>query len=132
MQAKHRSDEGCTVVLFPKIAFPERATDTCAVPFATPLPPATTFVPSQLRLTGTDMEPMMFGLPNIIGAIRPYSSPGGDIEGAFLSEPGNSTASRGSGSGINILLDASSSSSIYGASNVVQPASQRFLACIKT
>ena len=78
---------------------------------------------------GQFVEP---GLPNISGAIRPYSSPGGNVEGAFLSEPGNSTASRGSGTGINILLDASSASSIYGASQTNQPASMRGLACIKT
>ncbi len=77
---------------------------------------------------GQFVEP---GLPNIIGAIRPYSSPGGNVEGAFTSEAGNATASRGSGSGITILLDASSVSAIYGASQTNQPASMRGLACIK-
>ena len=78
-------------------------------------------------------DPVMLGAPpNISGAIKPYSSTGGNVEGAFLSEPGNSTASRGSGNGINILLDASSVSSIYGASPTVQPSSLRVLACIKT
>ena len=73
---------------------------------------------------------MMLG-PNISGAIKPYSSTGGNVEGAFLSEEGNSTASRGSGNGINILLDASSVSSIDGTSLTVQPASILMLACIR-
>lgn len=52
-------------------------------------------------------------LPNIKGEIYPYSSGGGMLGGAFYASSGNNVASRGSGGGINILLNASRSSSTY-------------------
>lgn len=72
------------------------------------------------------------GLPNITGYFANFRTSGPDYSGCFYSMPGtgqrhgNDTPAF-SGAG----LDSSKSSSIYGASTTVQPASLYLLPCIK-
>lgn len=81
-----------------------------------------------------DPSPLMFG-PNIIGSpgrLVGYSSE--EASGCFTRN-NNGTAELSPGYGItsaDIAFQASLSSPIFGGSTIVQPASQRFLACIKS
>ena len=81
---------------------------------------------------GQFVEP---GLPNIIGSpgrLVGYSSE--EASGCFTrSNTGSAELSSGYGiTSAYIAFQASLSSSIFGGSTIVQPASQRFLACIKS
>ena len=81
---------------------------------------------------GTNVQP---GLPNITGSpgrLVGYSSE--EASGCFTrSNTGAAELSSGYGiTSADIAFQASLSSSIFGGSTIVQPASQRFLACIKS
>ena len=76
----------------------------------------------------------MFG-PNIIGSPgRVVGYSGEEASGSFTrSNTGAAELSSGYGiTSADIAFQASLSSSIFGGSAIVQPASQRFLACIKS
>lgn len=73
------------------------------------------------------------GLPNITGTIGfSGNSAASSASGCFTSNGSNRFwASGDSHDGINIKMDASRSSSVYGASTTVQPAALTVLPCIK-
>lgn len=83
----------------------------------------------------------MFGLPNITGGFNATNGHNDEwrdyffADGAFFCNGGtdpNRVGNAGAGgAGGRIKLSASGSSSIFGGSSVVQPASLRALACIK-
>ena len=81
--------------------------------------------------------PMMFG-PNIIGAFANYGLKEigeGTASGSFAMEAFTSKTEQATlvtkNTAPKISFDSSRSSSLYGASDIVQPASLRYLACIK-
>lgn len=75
------------------------------------------------------------GLPNIIGNVSTFASwAGGTNDGALIRyESQNANLAGGSGQAIqvNIGFNAANSFALYGKSSFVQPASLRFLPCIK-
>lgn len=75
------------------------------------------------------------GLPNIIGNVSTFASwAGGANDGALIRyESQNANIAGGSGQAIkvNIGFNAAHSFALYGKSSFVQPASLRFLPCIK-
>jgi hypothetical protein len=78
----------------------------------------------------------MFGLPNISGyfqeygvELNRYDQPTGPF--TYGSELGTWVVGQGAGGHHDVYFNAQMASSIYGTSLVVQPASSRFLACIK-
>ena len=85
-----------------------------------------------------DVVPVMFG-PNITGTYHVQSDIGainrtGSVSGSFYKDGGEYYAVNGditANGAQKLALSANRSSAIYGASIGVQPASQRFLACIK-
>ena len=79
-------------------------------------------------------RPLMFGRPNISGDAGIFLYYGQGDE-SFLYQGTNGAVNRSGADGnmnYHILFDASRISNIYGSSNVVQPSSSRFLACIKS
>lgn len=76
----------------------------------------------------------LFGRPNISGDAGIFLYYGQGDE-SFLYQGSNGAVNRSGADGnmnYHILFDASRISNIYGSSSVVQPASSRFLACIKS
>lgn len=116
--------------------------------------PATEFVPSELRRPVyecetapsasmlslekpvVDQDPVMFG-PNISGSFEEY---GINVSGynpptapfSYGEEEGTWVEGQNAGGHHDVFFNAQTVSSIYGASVVVQPASLRFLPCIKS
>ena len=90
-------------------------------------------MPKRPTLTTSRVNPpVMFG-PNISGDAGIFLYYGKGDEG-FLYQGTNGAVNRSGADGnmnYHILFDAARSSAIYGSSTVVQPASSRFLACIK-
>ena len=78
---------------------------------------------------------MLGGTPNIIGNVSTFASwAGGANDGALIRyESQNARLAGGSGQAIqvNIGFNAANSFALYGKSSFVQPASIRFLPCIK-
>lgn len=97
--------------------------------------------PNALVPCGAPTPPVMFGRPNISGYVTNIKARGrwnGSMEstssGALEAALGTSSTGDTGGSAdlrLRINLDASNSSSIYKSIAVVQPASLRYLACIK-
>ena len=90
--------------------------------------------PDQEKLTGTDTFPVMFG-PNISGTLYldDLDSPRETtLSGAFYDTGKRTTDPAGNyGGGCVAGLSATRSSSVYGKSQTVQPASLRLIPCIK-
>lgn len=78
--------------------------------------------------------PLMFG-PNISGNVSAFASwTGGTNDGALIRHEGkNAGMAGGSGTAIQVEIgfNAAKSFALYGKSSFVQPASIRFLPCIK-
>ena len=84
-----------------------------------------------LRLLKSATFPVMFG-PNIIGTAGGLQYPD-DIFSGSLYRVGTCDKGYERDYGGTVFgLDASLSSSVYGASQTIQPSSMRFLACIKS
>ena len=81
--------------------------------------------------------PVMFGAPNISGSFEEY---GINVSGynpptapfSYGEEEGTWVEGQNAGGHHDVFFNAQTVSSIYGASVVVQPASLRFLPCIKS
>ena len=81
-------------------------------------------------------EPVMFGLsPNITGSFQLFAGSAGASTGSFTDVGTDSRKSTDAVSGrtpTEKQFDASLSSSVYGGSEIVQPASLRLMPCIRT
>lgn len=85
-------------------------------------------------------RPLMFGpLPNISGSVEMEGASGAallyadaKVEGALQTKGSSSVVPNGTdGNGKHLAIDASRVSAVYGGASSVQPASLRFLPCIK-
>ena len=77
--------------------------------------------------------PVMFGVePNIIGTAGGLQYPDDNFSGSLYKVGVCDKGYERDYGGTVFGLDASLSSSLYGVSSAVQPASLRFLACIKS
>ena len=81
----------------------------------------------------TPHAPVMFGVePNIIGTAGGLQYPDDNFSGSLYKVGVCDKGYERDYGGTVFGLDASLSSSLYGVSSAVQPASLRFLACIKS
>ena len=78
-------------------------------------------------------DPVMFG-PNITGNTGDRGGLTVDARdnGCFYIQDASRNFNDGEWSQVTLYLDASRSSSVFGGASTVQPASLRFLPCIKT
>ena len=150
IHAINRNEAGCTVEVLPYISeafdaskeIPE--TVVCpSLPFTylsdlvwtDKAPDVVPEVHQAMRLL-FPIPPVMFGLPNITGTACSSGGSwgsGSKFSGALYVTNGDliDSGQEGGRNAAQINFDASRSSSIYSASNTVQPASLRYLACIK-
>lgn len=82
--------------------------------------------------TSHDVEPVMFGVPNITGEfVASAYVPVGTQNGAFRVGPIKDCPNKDNNGGHLFYFDASDSDSTYGATQTVQPPSIRLVQCIK-
>jgi hypothetical protein len=78
------------------------------------------------------ISPLMFGLPNITGRLQGGDANDDEATEAFYWLSQTNSQLDGSDYRLdNVGFDASRSNPLYGASTTVQPASIRYLPCIK-